>query len=66
MKITITLKTGNDSFQTWEDVKDAISYRLKNYEGLIGESNEDVGTWLISDGNGNQVGSMDVEEADDL
>jgi hypothetical protein len=62
MKITITIETGNEAMQTWEDVKEAIMYRLKNYEGEISIPE----TRLISDEYGNHAGSMDVEEDDDL
>lgn len=62
MKITITIETGNEAMQTWEDVKEAIERRLRFFEGEVSTSE----TRPMSDLNGNTIGSMEVESDDDL
>lgn len=61
MKIKIEIETSNEAMQTWEDVKKAITYRLKNYEGEVTLPE----LRLISDENGNTIGKMEVSESDD-
>ena len=62
MKITITIETGNEAMQTWEDVKDAIEKRLRYFKGEVSTPE----TRTMSDINGNTIGSMEVESDDDL
>ena len=58
MKITITIETGNEAMQTWEDLYSSIGRCIAHRD--YKEHDITPGNSSIKDWNGNTVGSMDV------
>lgn len=60
MEMGLFITLGNETMQTWEDVKEAVERGLKSCEGEVSDT---FGSHMLRDTNGNNVGLFWITDA---